>query len=160
MKYTFLTTCCCTIILLFSFCNGKKEKGDSLISIDIEANVKNMQQINLSQFTESIRYVQLETYDYLTFNTWSLECDFTDSLILANDLSKCLLYDHNGKFISKIGNQGRGPGEYLYVSNVGFGLQKKINMQSQNDLLEYRLDGSLRLKSGHRLNQLKKGQFR
>ena len=142
MKYTLLTTCCCTIILLFSFCNGNKEKNDSLISIDIEANVKNMQQINLSQFTESIRYVPLETYDYLTFNTWSLECNFTDSLILANDLRNCLLYDYKGKFISKIGNQGRGPGEYLYVSNVGFGLQKKINMQSQNDLLEYRLDGS------------------
>jgi len=107
----------------------------------MENHVDKWKQINLSQFSHSIKYVLLRTYDNLVF-TGNWNCVFSDSLILASNFSNCLLYNYNGNVISKIGNQGRGPGEYQYVNSIAFGFNKNIYMQSSYDLLEFRLDGT------------------
>jgi hypothetical protein len=36
--------------------------------------------------------------------------DISDDYILVSDRDKCLLFDRSGRFISKIGSKGRGPG--------------------------------------------------
>ncbi|HOU97066.1 MAG TPA: 6-bladed beta-propeller [Bacteroidales bacterium] len=121
-------------------CSFHEKTDNNLYHIDIEANMHKMQQINLSKFTKSIEYLPMEIKDNLAF-TGIWECVFSDKYFLAKDISKCLLYDYNGKLISIIGNRGRGPGEYQYVNNVAFGLNK-IYLQSLRDLMEYGFDGS------------------
>jgi hypothetical protein len=128
-------------LLLFTTGCSKGQNNNSLPIIDIEANIKNMQQINLSQFTNDIKYVPLQIRDDLAFvGIW--DCVFSDKYILVKDLRKCFLYDFEGNVISKIGNQGRGPGEYNNARNVAFGPNNKIYIQDLYDLLEYNMDGS------------------
>lgn len=100
-----------------------------------------MRVVNLSQFTNDIRYIPLETFDDLTLSHVA-NCDFIDSLILVSNLEQCLLYNYKGNFISKIGNQGRGPGEFRYATNVSFGPCNRVFIQSLYDLFEYDLHGS------------------
>lgn len=127
--------------LLLLSCNKEKRNKDSLIPLDIEANIKNLKQINLSQFTDNIKYVVLEFKESLPFS-WIAKIDLSEKLIIVSDMKTCLLYDSEGHFISKIGAQGRGPGEYEFVSNIGFLKNKMVSIQSIFDLMEYNLDGS------------------
>jgi hypothetical protein len=129
------------LILFTPACSKGQKKIIGLPVIDIEANMKNMQQINLSQITNDIKYVPLQTQDNLAFvGIW--DCVFSDKYILVKDLRKCYLYDYEGKVIAKIGSQGRGPGEYQNARNVAFGPNNKIYIQNLYDLLEFNMDGS------------------
>jgi hypothetical protein len=97
------------IILLFSSlltpaCSNSQKKVNALPVVDIEANVKNMQQINLSQFATDIHYVPLKIRDGLAFvGIW--DCIFSNKYILVKDLSKCFLYDFEGNILAKSGRQ-------------------------------------------------------
>ena len=53
----------------------------------------------------------------------------------------CLLYKIDGHFILKVGNIGRGPGEYPYITNVNLGKFGEIYLSDTEDLYEYRGDG-------------------
>ena len=148
MKNYLLTAFCGLFILLFYSCNGQKKVDDSLVSIDVEANLKRQEIITLSGFAKDIRYVPLETFENMNF-TGIWDCEFSDELILAKDLTKCILYSSNGRVIAKVGNRGRGPGEYSYVSNVNFGPEGIIFMQSGFDLFEYDYSGNFIRKHGN-----------
>lgn len=122
----------------FSCCPGSGSKD--LITIDVESNINNFKNVFLSHFTDDIHYVLLEKYEDLVFSgIW--ECSFSDSLILAKDINKCLLYDYKGNFISQIGNKGRGPGEYNYVNNAFVSIDANIYIQSLYDLFLYNING-------------------
>jgi len=129
------------ILIIFFGCSNGQEVVNTLPVLNIEKTMNNMQEIKLSQFTDNIKYVPLETYNDMVF-TGIWECTFSDSVFIAKDLSKCLMYNYKGEFILKIGNKGRGPGEYQYSMNTVFGPNKKIYIQSRYDLYEYNLDGS------------------
>ena len=139
----FLTTCCFLLILLFTSCNPKSDKSNILVSVDIEANINNLEIVNLSRFTDNIRYVPLENIENLSLGNLSL-IDISDNLILVSDMNICLLYDSEGHFITKVGNRGRGPGENPYFDNLGLssGKNQKIYFSSIFDIFEYNIDGS------------------
>lgn len=124
-----------------SACIRKEKAANQIQCIDIEANMQNMKHVNLSHFTDNIRYVAMDIEDNFSF-TGIWDCVFNDNFFIAKDLSKCVLYDYDGNIINRIGQQGNGPGEYRYVLNVSFGPSNKIYIQSLYDLLEYNLDGS------------------
>lgn len=130
----------CLILIQVHFFNCQRNDSKDLITIDVESNINNFEYLFLSKFTDNIHYVPLERYEDLFFSgIW--ECVISDSLILAKDISKCLLYDYDGNFITKIGEKGRGPGEYNYISNVIIAGDNKIYIQSLNDLIIYDING-------------------
>lgn len=109
--------------------------------IDIEANIKKMEVINLSKFTDNIYYVSLENKENLPLS-YIAYTDFSKDHILVADRNFCLLYDRWGRFVSKIGNKGRGPGEYSYLTNICIGKNGKIYLSDTENLYEYNIDGS------------------
>ena len=127
------------IVLSMSVYGQRTNK--SIPTINIESGMKSMEVINLSLFASSIRYIPLETSSDLNLSYIS-DCIFYGKQILIVNLRECWLFDSNGKFLKKIGAQGRGPGEYQFVVNIGLDSQNKIYIQSLRDVLEYRLDGS------------------
>jgi hypothetical protein len=127
-------------VLPFFACSKNKEE---LSTINIEANINNLKIVNLSQFTDNIEYVPLETRDYILLNA-SCKCDFLDSLVLVYDLNQCQLYNTNGKFLNSIGSKGRGPGEFQFCVQACFSRHNSIYLQSNlYELNEYSLDGTL-----------------
>src|SRR5665648_443347 len=150
MKFNLFTICCFIAILFFSSCNDKKKENSALVSIDIEANIDNMQKIYLSQFTDNVRYVPLESNSDHPLS-WIILSDFSENHFLASDMKICFLYDNVGHYIRQIGKQGRGPGEYTGIASV-FLIDKKVYIRDYlgDDLVEYKLDGTFlkRHKSG------------
>jgi hypothetical protein len=127
---------------LFSYsCNNGVKGFDSLKLINIDCIMKSMEKVNLSQFTENIRYVPLENKENIFYDDIK-DLDILGNLILVSDMKVCILYDTSGRCISKIGTQGRGPGEYDYATNLELGKNGKIYLQNTYDLLEYNLDGT------------------
>jgi hypothetical protein len=130
--------------LLFLISNAYKDNQkskSSLQTIDLVANMNNLKQVNLSQFTSDIKYIPLETREdallRLTYNF-----DISDNYIVTTDGNSCLLYDLAGHFIRKFGTKGRGPEEYLNILNLTINNDKKIVFSSSTDILEFNIDGS------------------
>lgn len=130
-----------SLISLVSACDSSQKKSESLPVINIEANMTNMKQVNLSLFANDCYYIPLENLKELELQG-IYKNDISDSLIFVSDLKQCLLFDIKGNFISRIGNKGRGPEEYSTVNNLIIGNNRKVYVQTWNDLLEYNPDGS------------------
>lgn len=101
-------------LLLFS-CNDSV-KSDQPFIIDLEKSTGNITSVPLSTIGKRLEYVPLET-DTACLLKGISQAYMTDSLIFVTDNSKLLKFDINGKFIARIGNTGRGPGEYTRVMN-------------------------------------------
>jgi hypothetical protein len=109
--------------------------------IDLESNIKNFQEIKLSQFNAQIIYLPLRKDENLEISYIS-NIDVTSDMILISNSDLCLLFDHNGKIIKKIGDKGRGPNEYSAIVNSSFGFNNNLYVQFLGNILEYKLDGS------------------
>jgi hypothetical protein len=125
---------------MFTSCTNGQNNGNIIPIIDIESNVDNMDKIYLSQFTNEVKYIALESNsDYPL--AYLIYLDLSEKFLLASDGKSCLLYDNEGHFIRSIGKNGRGPEEYKYISNI-FLINGKIFLQDLYDLIEYKLDGT------------------
>jgi hypothetical protein len=129
------------LCLILSSCMSKSQENNSLTLININVNIKKMEVVKLSQFTNNIKYVLLENKENLTVVS-NTKVDISDNMILIGHATGCILYDIDGHFISKIGNKGRGPGEYPYVTNLCIGKNSKIYLSDTENLYEYNKDGS------------------
>lgn len=129
------------MILLITSCDGGKKGSDSLLSIDIKGNINKMEIINLSQFSNSIRYVPFEYKEDFSFTNYP-QFDISGNLVLVSNFTNCYLYNNDGKIIANIGKKGRGPGKYQYISNLGFAENNKIFISSLYDIVEYNIDGT------------------
>lgn len=130
------------LLFLFISCNNSNDRT-SIQIIDIESNVDNWQVANLSSFAESIRYVPLKTADSIMLRGIGFR-KISGNKILIRDSQNCLLYDTEGNFISKIGQQGRGPGQIALISDMGIGSGRdpKIYLAHLVDIFEYKMDGT------------------
>jgi hypothetical protein len=124
---------------LFSL-NDKTDKKGPLINIDIEANIKNMKKLNLSQFSVNICYVPLETNEQVLISN-TRDFDISKDKILATDNNALFLFDLKGKFLTKFGSKGRGPGEYQFIRDLTISNNKKIYLKSLYDLFEFDING-------------------
>jgi hypothetical protein len=142
MKFSRLTIQAAILFICIGCSNNQKQEN-SIQVIDIESNVDNWEVANLSSFAKSIRYVPLESNDSLFLRGLGFRV-ISGNLILIRDSENCLLYDAEGNFISKIGNKGRGPGEYITISEMGIGdgYKPRIYIAYIVDILEYNIDGS------------------
>jgi len=127
-------------ILTLTLCCQTEKSAKVLTLIDIEANVKNMQEINLSKFTDNIRYIPLEMNQQSQIGEIK-SFDFSEKWFVFCDYNSCFLYDADGHFKRIIGKMGRGPGEYQYLTYVRL-YDDRIYIQSLFDFIEYRTDGS------------------
>jgi len=121
-------------------CIQRHESNGIPISVDVGSRIDIYMDFHLSQFAKAIDYIPLQTHEKNLFSG-VFECDVFDSIIIINDITKCLLYDTEGRYMANIGSRGRGPGEYNYISNVAMYKGEKVFIQSLNDLIIYRADG-------------------
>jgi len=139
-KYIF-TLCSFLLTQLFISCNNEKSGNDSIVLVNIEANLKKMEAINLSRFTDSIWYLVFENKENHHFTAFT-RFDISENQIIVTSPNGYILYDYAGHFISKIGNKGRGPGEYQFLSGICIGNQKNIYISDLYDILVFNNDGS------------------
>ena len=104
-------------------CACKEEKVDhgiplNTISFDLEKDLYDSKDI--SGLVDSIQVIKLETNeDYLISEISKILYDKEYIYILDDDMSSGVLfkYTRSGKFVQKISNKGKGPGEYISLSD-------------------------------------------
>lgn len=127
------------IVVILCSCS-QNNKQDKITTINIEAKVNKMQQVPLSSVATSIHYIRLDFNENQPIGAVVIP-SFSQNLILVNGVYACLLYDYQGHFLKKVGNRGRGPGEYPIGEAVGFGKDKNMFIKSIYDLFEYDING-------------------
>lgn len=108
-------------------------------SINFAGNINNFKSIKLSQLVDEIQYITLESNSEIILG-YVTGIDMDSNNILISDNNKCLLYDLNGDFISKIGQRGKGPGEFQYHGNPILG-NKYIFIPDSRRLLVFNKSG-------------------
>ena len=96
-------------------CHPKEKRESSIIYID-KKDLKEVSSFNPSDLIDSCTCIPLETSkDILIGNVHELQV--TDKYIFVSDYSNNTLFvfDLQGKFLNRIGKQGRGPQEYQYL---------------------------------------------
>lgn len=110
--------------------------------LDLATAMAHPSKIALSDFVESITYLQLETTPECLINN-NPEVILLKDYILTRTSQQCLLFDRkSGKFIREIGHYGKGPGEFRGT----YGFFDEISsiyyfIGWNGNLLKYSLDG-------------------
>lgn len=117
----------------------------------------NASNITLSMLAERIDYTCLESTEESYIGRISiLKSNDRYILIYDNLLNRILLFTIEGKFISQIGSEGKGPGEYSFVSSLDISNENdiiivhdmvgKLIFYSTNNNLERELKTDLKIK--------------
>lgn len=128
-------SCLFAAALLFAACGPKGAPG-------VVPVPENISKEALEPLVRSIDLVPLETHgdDFLGQGTFLIPAD-GKYLLVDEGNRKLHLYGPDGKFLNRIGREGRGPGEYHMLFNVLYTGGRVYVYQSQSDLLVYRQDG-------------------
>lgn len=92
-------------------------------------NLTDPSNLKIEDIIDSIHYIQLETnMECLISNIRKIEAFDNKFYILDDKGAGVYIFDNEGHFISKISNQGRGPKEYIKITDINFDrLNKKTN---------------------------------
>ncbi|MBN2635716.1 MAG: 6-bladed beta-propeller [Prolixibacteraceae bacterium] len=82
------------------------------VHIPMGQNIGNTKELPVSEIAESIRFVPLETNESCFFGENISKVEIVDDMLFVSDYNYIFKYDLNGKFLTRIGKKGRGPGEY------------------------------------------------
>ncbi|MGF1587101.1 MAG: 6-bladed beta-propeller [Bacteroidales bacterium] len=121
-------------------CSKNINSTSSFTEINIEKKVGSFEKLQLSDYIDDIQYIPLDSDPVLLRSIYQL--DFYRGMIAVNDKDNCILYDTSGGYIARIGNQGKGPGEYMFSTNFRFGINGKVYIQDGRDILIYDLNGT------------------
>ena len=112
-----------TLILLIPIivsCSVKtNEQSKNLITIDLESNIKNFKSLKLSEVASTIEYIPLSSSPGFFLKAIN-GIDINDNYILVSGVNGVGLFDKHGTFITKIGKQGHGPGEWQVTGKSYF----------------------------------------
>lgn len=112
---------------------GQTGRMDLPYIIEVKKNITNVKTINLSSIGKELTYIPLETTPECMIQEIS-RIEFSDEYIFIKDFKKLLQFDRSGKFIRKIGSEGRGPSEYSTLFDFSIDEQEKeISIISTSD---------------------------
>ncbi|MEA1877269.1 MAG: 6-bladed beta-propeller [Bacteroidota bacterium] len=99
--------------LILTNCTNETETSSEIIEINITEALNNRKNFPLSELVNDVEILELES----NLDCFIMEPQFWflgEKYILIWDFGQMqlFLFDRNGKFVSKIGKTGKGPGEY------------------------------------------------
>lgn len=116
MNYPFKVIVILVILLGCISCTTTDQKGYAIEIIDLETGLKNNHTMLLSEIADSIVYIKLATHaDYLIGKGTPL---VRGNRIFIKDISsdRIIIFNRSGEYLSKIERKGKGPGEYIGIS--------------------------------------------
>lgn len=131
---------------IISNCYSQKDSktnSSGFFTIKIEELLKVKETKTLSQIASKVEYVALETNQDCIIGD-NVQYFFTEKFIFVNNRDHVLKFTRDGKFISKIGNSGKGPEEIDLIKTMSV-LEKKeliaIQKNSEPKLLFFNFEG-------------------
>jgi hypothetical protein len=105
-------------------CTQSPQKQDNILIIDFNQK----QNVNISSLFE-IDFIKLETNINCLINRTIRQTEsFNNNIFVVSggESSSLLVFDCSGKFITSIGNQGNGPGEYIVITSLSIDRHRNI----------------------------------
>ncbi len=134
----------CLLAILIS-CRTKEPAG--IATIDILKGLNNEKEFRLSEFVDGVEYVKLET---------TKECLFSSAMFQIGKKyivavqpyrpAQIFLFDRSGKFLRKIGCEGKGPLEYISISSVVTDPEETyilVNDYQRSVIMKYDFEGKV-----------------
>ena len=146
MRKTFIISVQLFYVILF-FCScesGNKQSDSGIFSISLENEIEKVKPSGLSEAGSRITYIPLETSENGLLREHLRFIRASNTHFAVFNSRDVFLFDSSGKFITKIGARGGGPGEYssvheLYFSSNG---EKIFLLDSKATCLEYDVAGN------------------
>jgi len=112
------------IILALFFFSCKSKEDQAVRTIDV-LSPGGTEIKNLSEIATDIRYIPLESHPdaFMKFVGYLKE---GNDKYYINTVLELLCFDKTGKFLYKLEQQGRGPGEYTYLSDYDIKPEKNL----------------------------------
>jgi len=100
-------------------CFTNHKKSSDIITINVLKALDNPRPFKLSEMVENIEVVELESNkESFFYNSGGIRVGKKFILVFDSGSNKVLLFDRSGKFLYKIGKEGKGPGEYIELLNA------------------------------------------
>ena len=121
-----------SLVILFG-CKERNTANDFLPEMDAEAikvyiDPDEQATINLQDIIDTVRYIALETSDAVSIGSINI-LRFDEDKIFVGDIDNTqsiYCFNDSGKFIFKIQNQGKGPGEYVSMNDFDLDRDSKF----------------------------------
>ena len=110
------------LTLFFYSCNSKENQAIKTIDV---LSPSGPEIKNLSEIATDVQYIPLETSPeaLLRFVNY---LKATNNKFYINTVREILCFDNSGKFLYKLDQQGRGPNEYVYLSDYDIKPEKNL----------------------------------
>lgn len=111
----------CVFLIVISLISAAQTGNDDMNStkiLHLENVLVETSQLNLSEIAEDVQFVKLETNKESLLDEIRDIIILSDNIIIHDRLNNVLLFNSDGSFISRIGNVGKGPGEYVQAMDV------------------------------------------
>ena len=136
-------TLACLMLVGLSSCGNGDAAGRDILTLDLEKQRDNTEEIRLSEFISDVTYIPLETTPECLISR-SREVYLLSDFIFVVERNGCFLFDRStGSFIREIGRQGRGPGEYTSFGFIDGERHEIFLSDYKGTLLRYNLSGEL-----------------
>jgi hypothetical protein len=107
------------------------------LKVDVHAD----ELVPLSRLTDKLETIPLETTEQNLLMEY-IDAKISSDYIFVTDYKKVLQFDKKGKFIRKIGMEGKGPGEYKFPHTITFDETKEIfYIAATGKILAYTFEG-------------------
>ena len=135
-----------TVFLFFS-CSDVKQGDLPVIPVDFVNNT--VQQLPLSEISDSITAIELELTDESVINPRAIQrIIISDELVFIAQSSNILVFDRNGSFVRSFGSKGQGPGEYTEIQNMTIDeINKRLFVHSNTKIICYDWNGKVLMAS-------------
>ncbi|MEE4116036.1 MAG: 6-bladed beta-propeller [Marinilabiliaceae bacterium] len=138
-----------TLLALLFLSSCSNEGKDDLKIIKVEKD--KLVDLDLSDISVDVKAIILETSDSCLLSH-IMKVEQSDSFLFVFDFSgpKVLQFSSDGSYIKKIGNKGRGPGEYPNLRTFALDkLNKQICIATSKKLMAYSYTGAFLKEVGH-----------
>lgn len=138
------------LVFLTTFSNGcTKNKESGIIYISVPQAVS--PETSLGELAESVEKMQLETKKG-TLLGFIKDLKVAGDWLFLVELNKISVFDRQGRFVTTIGHQGDGPGEFRRVSSIALDYDSKlVYVASGMKLLVYSFDNKLLAEKMYRM---------
>lgn len=132
------------ILIILCFSCTKKEVHSSKIVVDLESKIDSS---IMSKLLLDVKFIQLETTDECVIREYSKIINKNNRIyILDRTLNSLFTFSDEGKFINKLSAQGRGPMDYLELSDfIIYGDNIDLLDRPNEKIMSYDLDFNFKL---------------
>ena len=104
-------------LTLLSLIACKSERDEIFEIIDFEEAISDSEAFNITKHLSNIRYVPLETIENCYLADVGKVVKNADFILVSDSEGNLFQFTSSGQFIKRIGRRGKGPGEYLNITD-------------------------------------------